>query len=608
MKKVLNVFKVILLLAWLVFLVLCSHSCIMKLNSSMEEGTTPVSAAPASANAGDNTAAAPQQTKTDAVTLSSGDVSLTADTLTAVVVPSDLPLLDSLSALKSADFSGSTCYSDILAWAEAHPDVSVRFTVTLPDGQTVSNDAASVDLSGMDPSSAAAAAELLQYLPNLTSINLGSAQSGSVISTADLAAIAAACPNATLDYSLSFKGQSLPLNSTELDFSGITPADVPEAASVLRCMNQVSLVHLGTADSGLSMNDIAQLHDAAPNAALDYPVSVWGVDFNLADTDLSFSHIKMNDEGAAVKQVLPYMVNLKTLDMDSCDVSNGAMAAIREENPGVDVIWRVWFAGYSVRTDVERILASSKERGGTVTDDAARCLQYCNKVKYLDLGHNQELTDISFVRGMPDLEVAIFAINDISDASPLADCTKLEYLEINSTNITDLTPLANLTGLHHLNIGRCVSNGENDGSDEKRPRVTDISPLYGLTELERLYIGNLTAPGIPKEQLDTMAETMKVEKDASGNFVKDDEGNYCDNKVSPEGLPYKHVRINVSSGDPSQGAWRTAGYRPDWVWQQWAETGIFNDPLNERYKLLREQFGYDTADQSYSLPQNDPLY
>ena len=78
MKKVLNVFKVILLLAWLVFLVLCSHSCIMKLNSSMEEGTTPVSAAPASANAGDNTAAAPQQTKTDAVTLSSGDVSLTA--------------------------------------------------------------------------------------------------------------------------------------------------------------------------------------------------------------------------------------------------------------------------------------------------------------------------------------------------------------------------------------------------------------------------------------------------------------------------------------------------------------------------------------------------
>ena len=103
------------------------------------------------------------------------------------------------------------------------------------------------------------------------------------------------------------------------------------------------------------------------------------------------------------------------------------------------------------------------------TPASAASLKYCTDVKYLDLGHNEILTDISFVRGMPDLEVAIFAINNISDAGPLADCTKLEYLEINSTNITDLTPLSNLTGLHHLNIGRCVNNGENDGTDEKRP-------------------------------------------------------------------------------------------------------------------------------------------
>ena len=606
MRKVLNVLKVILLLAWLAFLILCCHSCIMKWHSTLDENV--VTEALASSGNSEVSAAAPQQTKEDAVSLSSGDYPLTTDSLTAVVVPSDFPLLDSFSALKSADFSGSTCYADILAWAEQHPNISVRYTVTLPDGQTVVNDTNALDLSGMNPADALKAAELLAFLPNLNTIDLGVAQSGSVINTDDLAAIAAACPNAALNYSLSYKGQSLPLNSTELDFSSITPADVPEAASILRCMNQVSLIHLGTADNGLSLSDLTTLHKAAPSAALDYPYSLWGVDFNLADSDLSFSHISMNDEGTAVKQVLPCMTRLETLDMDTCGVSDSAMAGIREAFPDVDVIWRVWFAGYSVRTDVERILASSKERGGTVTDEEARCLQYCNHVKYLDLGHNQALTDISFVRGMPDLEVAIFAINNISDASPLADCPKLEYLEINSTNITDLTPLANLTGIHHLNIGRCINNGENDGTDEKRPRVTDISPLFGMTELERLYIGNLTSPGIPQEQLDTMAEVMKVEKDEAGNFIKDDEGNYCDSKVSPEGLPYKYIRINVSSGDPSQGAWRTAGYRPDWVWEQMLTTGTFNDPLNPRYALLREQFGYDTADQSYSLPQNDPLY
>ena len=29
---------------------------------------------------------------------------------------------------------------------------------------------------------------------------------------------------------------------------------------------------------------------------------------------------------------------------------------------------------------------------------------------------------------------------------------------------------------------------------------------------------------------------------------------------------------------------------------------------DDRYKLLREQFGYDNAEQSYSLAKNDPLY
>ena len=129
---------------------------------------------------------------------------------------------------------------------------------------------------------------------------------------------------------------------------------------------------------------------------------------------------------------------------------------------------------------------------------------------------------------------------------------------------------------------------ENTGDDLTRPRVTDISPLFGLTELERLYIGSLTAPGIPQEQIETMAKAMQLEK-------KDSEGNWCEPRVSPEGLAYDYIRINVSTGDP-------------WVWEQWQTTGVFNDPLDERYKLLRQQFGYDTADQSYALPKNDPLY
>ena len=85
----------------------------------------------------------------------------------------------------------------------------------------------------------------------------------------------------------------------------------------------------------------------------------------------------------------------------------------------------------------------------------ASVLQYCTKVKYLDLGHNDELPSIDFVRNMPELEVLIIAMTAVRDISPLESCPKLEYLELNSTNIADISPLKNSTGLHHLNIAGC---------------------------------------------------------------------------------------------------------------------------------------------------------
>lgn len=131
--------------------------------------------------------------------------------------------------------------------------------------------------------------------------------------------------------------------------------------------------------------------------------------------------------------------------MDNTGVSNEALAKIREEFLNIDVVWRVWFGtNYSVRTDVERILASKPTVGGMIYD--ASVLQYCTKVKYLDLGHNDELPSIDFVRNMPELEVLIIAMTAVRDISPLESCPKLEYLELNSTNIADISPLKNSTG------------------------------------------------------------------------------------------------------------------------------------------------------------------
>ena len=588
MRKVLHVFKCIILLAYLVFIVLCGHSCIMTLfRNSIPAASGADLSEPVAQTAAQLVA---QPKNENEIALSSGIYEKTADYLAAVVTPADLALLDQFTALQSADFSGSTCYAEIQSWAQSHPDVSVRYTVTLPDGQTLASDAAAVNLSAMDPSLLPQAASLLQYLPGLQTVDLGLAQAGNTISPDVLSSLAAACPNADIHYALSLLGQEVSLSDTEVDLSSMSADQVGEAAAVLRSMTNLQKIRLGGENGSVGWDGVAAIHDAAPEAALDYAFSLWGVDANLADEYLSFSHIRMDDQGAAVRRILPYMTNLETLDMDTCDVSNENMAVIRDENPDVDVIWRIWFAGYSVRTDVERILASSTLRGGTVTNEEAAKLQYCTKVKYLDLGHNNAITDISFARSMPDLEVLILAINDISDISPLADCHKLEYLEINSTNVTDLTPLSGLTSLRHLNIGRTVKSDVNNGEDMNRPRVTDITPLYGLDGLERLWIGSLTAPGIPAEQIAYMKELLH-------ELPPDPEDDFVDNQ-----------RVNVIASDPSQGTWRFDEHVDNSKWAFYMQYGYFNYDYMPRYALLREQFQYDLGDAAYSLPQNDPLY
>ena len=290
------------------------------------------------------------------------------------------------------------------------------------------------------------------------------------------------------------------------------------------------------------------LAKACPNAALNFSFSLYGQELNLNAGSLDFNHTEISDEGEEIRKILPLMRNCTYLDMDYCGVSNEAMAQIRDENPNVEVVWRIWFGeNYSVRTDVERILASKPTVGGMISD--ASVLQYCTKVKYLDLGHNDDLSDLSFVSTMPELEVLIIAMTDISDLSPLANCPNMEYLEIQETNISDLSPLAGLTNLAHLNI----CNQEN---------ITDASPLYGLSKLERLWIGCNTP--IPEDQVTKLRESLPD----------------CD--------------INTTTNDPHGEAWRYSAYDPEEPKYYWVP----------RHELLREQMGYNY--QEYSFYWLDP--
>ena len=131
---------------------------------------------------------------------------------------------------------------------------------------------------------------------------------------------------------------------------------------------------------------------------------------------------------------------------------------------------------------------------------------------------------------MPKLEVAILALTNISDLSPLANCPNLDYLEIFTSKVTDLSPLANCKNLKHLNISNLK-------------RLTDLTPLYGLTNLERLRI--VSCPRVPREQLEEFSRLVpgcailtKDKDETDGGWRYDANGQVPRYKLLREQLQY----------------------------------------------------------------------
>ena len=354
---------------------------------------------------------------------------------------------------------------------------------------------------------------------------------------------------------VSVLGKSYEITAASVDLSGIRDEDVSETARTLSRMTGLDSILIGSEqDNPLSWDSLKILHDAAPQAAIDYAFTMFDRSFNLSDTEMDLKYIPMDDEGVQVARVAACMGRLRFLDMDSCGISNAAMAELRDSLPDTEVVWRINFAQYyTARTNVEKILASLPGKAGELVHNNVMNLQFCTKLKYLDLGHNNYLDTIEFCRSMPELEVLIVGMTFVEDFSPLECCPKLEYLEVMNTRLHDLTPFAALHELHHLNIAYNFA-------------VTDITPLYGLDNLERLWIG-MHDP-VPPEQIARFREL------------------------------HPNCIVNDTTPDPTEEYWRFTEHGD----------AMGNPMYDPRYALLREQFGYSDGDYAYAFYWNDSLY
>jgi Leucine-rich repeat (LRR) protein len=111
--------------------------------------------------------------------------------------------------------------------------------------------------------------------------------------------------------------------------------------------------------------------------------------------------------------------------------------------------------------------------------------------------HYNQISDLSPLAGLTNLQELYLHNNQVSDLSPLAGLTNLQELSLYWNQINDLSPLAGLTNLQELSL---FCNQINDLSplagltnlrlmDLEGNQISDISPLAGLTNLWYLDLG-----------------------------------------------------------------------------------------------------------------------
>ena len=378
-------------------------------------------------------------------------------------------------------------------------------------------------------------------------------------------------PNVEVLYTVPLSGLGkIESNAESLDLTELNAEEILRTAPLLGYLPKLKELALPAGEDGLSLEQAMDIARALPETVVAYPFEIYGEETDLSAEELVLFHMRIDDEGEQVRKVLPCMHACKWLDMDSCHVSNEAMARIRDENPEVEVIWRVWFGeNYSVRTNVTKILASMPSQGGRIDDNNCEALKYCTKVRYLDLGHNSTLSDFSFVENMPDLEIAVISMAAIEDLSPFASCQKLLYLEMGNTQVSDLSPLAACGELRHLNIGTNIG-------------ITDISPLYDL-ELKRLWIGEYDP--VPEEQVEKMQElhpNCEINTTVPSGLEKDAEGGAANEGYT---ILWKSYSLPIDMGAYWIGA-RAIGY----------------------FKVVYKVFDYAHGVKAYAFCWNDPKY
>lgn len=375
----------------------------------------------------------------------------------------DFKMIRYFSDLKTLEVSNCQQYTALEKLQSMVPNAQVKYVVDL-GGSGAEPTATELTLK---PGSYdyAVLVENLQYLPELRKITFSQTE----LDAQQFEELKNRYEAVTFDYTVDLMGTELNAASTEVDLSAMTPEDLEDVLAKLPLLAGLETIKLapGTSENGLTLEQVAKMKQAAPGIRYEYEFELFGESFTTNDEAMYFKNKRKeikDDTLPQLRHALEIMNNCTKVTLDNTAATNAACAQLREDYRGkTEVVWRIYFADYGTcLTDVEVLRVVYD-----LYDDNCQSLQYLEKVRYMDIGHNEFLDACDFVAGMPELEVAIISGAPIVSLEPFKNCTKLKFLEMsNCAYIPDLEPLRGCTELEMLNIGHT--------------QISDLSPLDDL--------------------------------------------------------------------------------------------------------------------------------
>lgn len=329
-------------------------------------------------------------------------VTLTAGSFTFDELIGKLPYLPGVQSLSLPE---TDLPAELLAsLPEAFPAIAIDYTISF-NGQIISGDAQSLDLSGITPDQLSDAAAVLEKLPLVTTVELMDAEGKSQLGLTDVRLLMDAAPNAFFNYTFTLFGKTITTADERVEYDRVSirnegVAQIRQALDILP-----NCTYLLMDQCQVDNEVMAQLRDDYPDTKVVWRVHYGGVYSSLTDSTVVRVVGDLDDYNS---KNLKYMTDVIYLDAGHCFVLSDLSFVSYMPNLKVAI-----FSDCSV-SDLTPFSS-------------------CKKLEYLEIVNCNALTTLE----------------------PLAECESLKGLNMSWVfSIEELDPLYGLEHLERLYFGR----------------------------------------------------------------------------------------------------------------------------------------------------------